>query len=404
MTRTGTEQPRHLPALVVMTLLFFTWGLITSLNDVLIPHLKAVFTLSYTQAMLIQFSFFGAYFLASLPSGRLVERVGYRSGIIIGLVTAAVGCIGFLPAASQRSYGLFLTALFVLACGITLLQVAANPLVAALGPARTAASRLNLTQAFNSLGTTLGPIVGSMLILAGTPPSATGGHHAISAVQLPYLLLGVGLLVTALLFARFRIPASTSANAGCAQAPETEGGWRIRQHPRLALGAVGIFMYVGAEVTIGSLLVNFMTQPDIGGLSEAAAGRYLSLYWGGAMVGRFIGAAVLRVVRPGNLLAFNAVCAVLLLVASMLIRGPTAMYTVLAIGLFNSIMFPTLFTLAIADPGAHSGKSAGVLCTAIVGGAIVPVLTGMVADQLGIARSFLVPALCYVYIAFYGWK
>jgi len=382
-------------ALVALTSLFFMWGLITSLNDILIPHLKAVFELTYLEAMLIQFCFFGAYFLMSFPSGYLVEKAGYRRGIVTGLSIAALGCLGFYPAWALHSYPVFLSALFVLASGITLLQVAANPYVTVLGDPQTAASRLNLTQAFNSLGTTIGPLVGAGLILAA-------GASGSSATQGPYVILAFALAAIALVFSRLKLPAiRTGRPPGddlCAAIP-VRRVWRYRH---LVLGAIAIFMYVGAEVTIGSFLVNFLSQSDIAGLSESAAGRYVSIYWGGAMLGRFIGVAILRRVRPASLLAFNACCAILLLILAMTAKGSTAMVAVLAIGLFNSIMFPTIFTLGIANLGRHTGEGSGVLCMAIVGGAVVPVVAGHVADVSTISWAFAVPALCYAYIFFYG--
>ena len=402
MNSNDPATPNYMPALVVLTSLFFMWGLITSLNDILVPHLKAIFTLTYVQAMLIQFSFFGAYFVMSFPSGYLVEKLGYRKGIIIGLSTAGVGCLGFYPAASLQSYPLFLGALFVLASGITLLQVAANPYVAILGRPETSASRLNLTQAFNSLGTTIGPFMGSVLILtAVTTGAATDAAREIETVQIPYLGLAAVLFVIAIVFAQFKLPTvpNTDAVAGAAAPPRSV--WR---YSHLVLGAVAIFVYVGAEVSIGSFLVNFMAQPEIGGLSEGTAGRYLSLYWGGAMVGRFIGAYVLRWIKAGYLLAFNASVVILLLIIAMSSAGAVAMWAVLAIGLFNSIMFPTIFTLAIAGLGRHTGEGSGVLCMAIVGGALVPVIQGFFADTMGILMSFFVPAICYGYIVYYGLK
>lgn len=393
----------YMPALVVLTSLFFMWGLITSLNDILIPHLKAIFTLSYVQAMLIQFAFFGAYFVMSFPSGYLVEKLGYRRGIIIGLATAGIGCLGFYPAASMQSYPLFLAALFVLASGITLLQVAANPYVAILGPPATAASRLNLTQAFNSLGTTIGPYFGSVLILGGAVAATANVASEIKTVQGPYLALAGVLFLIAVVFSQFKLP--TVVEESAPGAVTAEGGQRsVWQYSHLVLGAVAIFVYVGGEVAIGSFLVNFMSQPEIGGLAEHTAGRYLSLYWGGAMVGRFIGAYVLRKVKPGNVLACNATCAIALLIIAMAVAGKIAMWSVLAIGLFNSIMFPTIFTLAIAKLGRHTGEGSGVLCMAIVGGAIVPVVQGYFADNMGILMSFFVPAICYAYIVYYGLK
>ncbi len=401
-------QPNYTPALIVLTSLFFMWGLITSLNDILIPHLKSIFTLSYVQASLIQFCFFGAYAIASLPSGYLVEHIGYRKGIIIGLSIAAIGCLGFYPAASLQSYPLFLGALFVLASGITLLQVAANPYVAVLGRAETAASRLTLTQAFNSLGTTIGPYFGSILILSVAASAATGAldvAQEIKTVQGPYVALAAVLFAIAIVFSRFKLPVVSGTDATTAPEPVPGAPKKsLWQYSHLVLGAVAIFVYVGAEVSIGSWLVNFMAEPDVAGLQESQAGKYLALYWGGAMVGRFIGAAVLRYIRPGTVLAFNAAVAIALLIIAMTVGGPVAMWSVLAIGLFNSIMFPTIFTLAIAGLGRDTGEGSGVLCVAIVGGAIVPVVQAFFADHMGILVSFFVPAVCYAYIVFYGLK
>ena len=405
MNANGSQQPSYLPALVVLTSLFFMWGFITSLNDILIPHLKAIFTLSYVQAMLIQFSFFGAYFVMSVPSGYLVEKLGYRRGIIIGLSTAGVACLGFYPAAAMQSYPLFLAALFVLASGITLLQVAANPYVTVLGPNTTAASRLNLTQAFNSLGTTVGPYLGSMFILTAAVAVGTQVDTAkeIQTVQGPYLILAGLLFAIAVVFAQFKLPVVKGTDATTAEADDRNLP-SVWSHSHLVLGAVAIFTYVGAEVAIGSLLVSFMSQPEVGGLTEKVAGGYLSFYWGGAMVGRFIGSAVLRKLKPGYVLAFNAACAIALLLIAMSSAGKVAMWSVLAIGLFNSIMFPTIFTLGVARLGRHTGEGSGVLCMAIVGGAIVPVIQGYFADTIGLLPSFFVPAICYAYIVFYGLK
>jgi FHS family L-fucose permease-like MFS transporter len=403
MNSNSGQQPSYMPALVVLTSLFFMWGFITSLNDILIPHLKAIFTLSYVQAMLIQFSFFGAYFVMSVPSGYLVEKLGYRRGIIIGLSTAGIACLGFYPAASMQSYPLFLAALFVLASGITLLQVAANPYVTILGASETAASRLNLTQAFNSVGTTVGPFLGSMFILTAAVSAGAAADTAkeIQTVQGPYLVLAGLLFLIAIVFSQFKLPvvAGTDATTAGADDHNVPSVWA---HSHLVLGAVAIFMYVGAEVAIGSLLVNFMSQPEVGGLTEKTAGSYLSLYWGGAMVGRFIGAVVLRKIKPGYVLAFNAACAIALLLIAISLAGKAAMWAVLAIGLFNSIMFPTIFTLGVARLGRHTGEGSGVLCMAIVGGAIVPVIQGYFADTIGLLSSFFVPVICYVYIVFYG--
>lgn len=408
--QTAAASTHYLPALIVLTSLFFMWGLITSLNDILIPHLKAAFSLNYVEAMLIQFCFFGAYFVMSLPSGYLVERVGYKRGIIIGLSTAGVGCLLFYPAAGTHSYGFFLGALFVLASGITLLQVAANPYVAILGPPKTASSRLTLTQAFNSLGTTIGPFVGSVLILSAVIQEGDAVSQAAAeaaTVQVPYLGLAAVLFVIAVLIAVVKLPV-IEAPQEPDDAPGTSAAYQrhasVWAYRHLVLGAIAIFVYVGAEVSIGSFLVNFMERPEIAGLAAETGGKYLSLYWGGAMVGRFIGAVVMTRVKPGKVLAFNALIAGLLLLTAMLFAGETAMWALLLIGLFNSIMFPTIFTLAIEGLGKHTGAGSGVLCMAIVGGAIVPVIQGLFADNINLLYSFVIPLVCYLYIAYYGLK
>jgi len=406
-------------ALTVLTSLFFMWGFITCLNDILIPHLKAVFTLNYTQVMFIQFSFFTAYAVVSLPAGILVEKIGYKSGIVIGLITAGIGCLLFYPAASMQSYGMFLGALFVLASGITILQVAANPYVAILGKPETASSRLNLTQAFNSLGTTIAPYFGALIILSVAVKTVedfkTMSTEQISAyklaesgaVQVPYLGLAAALFVIAAIFAIVKLPKIEASEVGSSGG---DGGSFDHHHKsawgykHLVLGAIGIFVYVGGEVSIGSFLVNYIGQPFIAGLKESDAGKFVSFYWGGAMIGRFIGSAVQRKINPGKVLSFNAFVAAALVIISMLTFGQIAMWAILAVGLFNSIMFPTIFTLAIDGLGKHTGQASGILCTAIVGGAILPVVQGFFADNIGIHHAFFVPVLCYMYIAYYGIK
>lgn len=433
-----TREARKLGgALAVLTSLFFMWGLITSLNDILVPHLKAAFALDYVEAMLIQFCFFGAYFVMSFPSGYLVEKRGYKQGIIIGLATAGVGCLMFYPAAGARSYPFFLAALFVLASGITLLQVAANPYVTVLGRPESASSRLNLTQAFNSLGTTIGPYLGSLFILAGAAGAPSGGAKAAGAepsvVQIPYLALAVALFIIALIVGVSRLPAKreldsaaplradssaaadsdvalrSGAAAGSGHALGSgaaagSGRKSVWRHRHLVLGVIAIFVYVGAEVSIGSLLVNFMGQREIAALPAQVAGKYLSLYWGGAMIGRFIGSALMLRVRPANVLAVNATVGAILVAIAVASAGHTAMWTLLAVGLFNSIMFPTIFALALDGLGEHTGEGSGALCMAIVGGAVVPELQAWAADSIGLLYSFFVPILCYLYIAFYGLK
>ncbi|OBT09212.1 glucose/galactose MFS transporter [Shewanella sp. UCD-FRSSP16_17] len=396
-------------ALMALTSLFFMWGFLTCLNDILIPYLKSMFELSYTQAMLVQFCFFGAYFIVSVPAGALVGKIGYQKGIVTGLAIACVGCLMFYPSASYASYWMFLSAFFVLAAGITILQVAANPYVSALGPAETASSRLTMTQAFNALGTTVAPFFGSYLILsnmshsddsAAVESATIEAVHQASTVQVPYLMLAGALCVLAIIFFVLKLPVLGISEQNTQQSSsDTGSAWKF---PHLVLGAVGIFVYVGAEVGIGSFLINFLTQPDIGGFTEAQAAKYIAYYFGGAMVGRFIGALVMQKIAAGKVLAFNATCAVLLVAVAMLAEGTTAMWALLLVGLCNSIMFPTIFSLALTDLKQHTSQGSGVLCLAIVGGAIVPLLQGMLADSFGIQMAFILPLVCYAFIAHYG--
>jgi FHS family L-fucose permease-like MFS transporter len=398
--------------LIIVTLLFFMWGLLTSLNDVLIPHLKAVYTLTYVQAMLVQFCFFGAYFIVSLPAGMLIKRIGYQKGAVAGLTIAAAGCALFYPAATT-GYTLFLIAFFVLAGGITILQVAANPYVTVLGDAQTASSRLTLTQAFNSLGTTVAPALGGMLILSGVvlnasdlallPAAEQAAYHAKEAasVQGPYLVLAFALLALAVLFAFARLPKIVDAEL---PGGETAGWSAVLKHRHLVLGAVAIFLYVGGEVSIGSFLINFLGEGHVAGLSAADAAPYVSYYWGGAMVGRFIGFAVMRKVSPGKALAFNSAAVIALVLLAIFGSGHLAMWAILAVGLFNSIMFPTIFSMALNKLGPLTGQGSGVLCMAIVGGALVPFAQGLLADTVNVQMSFLVPAACYTFILYFGVK
>ncbi len=391
-------------ALISLSSLFFMWGFLTALNDILIPHLKQVFDLTFTQAMLIQFCFFGAYFVVSVPAGLLVKKVGYKSGIVIGLVIAAVGCALFYPAAGMRLYPLFLGALFVLASGITILQVSANPYVAILGAPATAPSRLTATQALNSLGTTIAPLIGGALILGAVSVGLTGDElkaQEASSVQVPYLYLASALLLLAVIFAFLKLPKIIDDSLPVMTGDTHGSAW---SYSHLVLGAVGIFMYVGGEVSIGSVLVNFMQMPEIAGLTAQDAAWYTSFYWGGAMVGRFIGAAVMQKIAGGKVLAFNAVAVVLLVSVAIMTTGETAMYAILSVGLFNSIMFPTIFSLAVQHLGRHTSQGSGILCMAILGGALVPLLQGVVADAAGLQLSFLVAVPCYLYIVYYGLK
>lgn len=358
VTQENHNNSNYTFALTSLTTLFFMWGFITCLNDILIPHLKGVFDLTYSQAMLIQFCFFGAYFLVSIPAGNIVKKVGFQKGIVFGLIVASLGCFAFYPAAMMQSYPVFLLALFVLASGITLLQVSANPYVSALGKSETASSRLTLTQAFNSLGTTIAPFFGAYLILDQVAESMSVAEQAAS-VQLPYLLLGGMLLVLAGIFSYIELPVisheePTESNKESANKnkPLIDGSaWQYRH---LVLGAIAIFVYVGAEVSIGSFLVSFFHDPTIAGLEEHEAAKYIAYFWGGAMVGRFIGAAVMQKLPAGKVLAFCALSSVTLIMITIFTSGTLAMWSILAVGLCNSIMFPTIFSLAINGLGKYT--------------------------------------------------
>jgi FHS family L-fucose permease-like MFS transporter len=397
-------------AMAMITSLFFMWGFLTALNDILVPHLKSIFDLTYAEVMLIQFSFFSAYFVFALPSGKIVEWIGYKRTIVLGLFTMGVGAVLFIPAASVPSFRLFLTALIVLAAGITALQVAANPYVAVLGPPATASSRLNLTQAFNSLGTTIAPYLGSLFILSSAPlaveairrlpPDELQAYRLqqASSVKLPYLGLSIALVVLGIVIAKFRLPAISTQHTR-ASGTGTASVWK---YPHLVLGAIAIFVYVGAEVSIGSFLVNYLSQSYVANVPAQIAAQYVSFYWGGAMVGRFVGSGLLQKVRTGTLLGIFAVVAGLLVSVSMLTSGHVAMWSILAVGLFNSIMFPSIFTLGIDGLGSLTGEGSGVLVCAIVGGALIPELQGVLADRIGIHHAFILPVLCYLYILYFA--
>lgn len=392
------QNKNYLLPLTAMTTLFFLWGFITVLNDVLIPRLKGVFDLTYFEAMLVQFCFFGAYFIVSIPAGILVKQLGYKKGILTGLVVASIGCMLFYPAVVVHEYWLFLGALFVLAAGVTVLQVSANPYVAALGPEKTASSRLNLAQALNALGTTVGPYVGGILFF-GTAGTLAASAASAESVKVPYLMLAAALLIIAIVFAFIKLPDIEGHKEENNPINETRS---LTQAPHLTMGVLAIFCYVGGEVAIGSFLVNFFGEAHIAGLEEHAAAALISYYWGGAMVGRFIGSALLQKIAPSKALAFNACMVIALLLATIFTQGNVALYAVLAIGLFNSIMFPTIFSVAIERLGSLTSKGSGWLCLAIVGGALVPLLQGYIADVVNIQQSFFVPLVCYVFIAWYG--
>ncbi|HXZ79731.1 MAG TPA: sugar MFS transporter [Terriglobales bacterium] len=468
-------------ALIVVTSLFFMWGFVTVLNDVLVPHLKSIFDLNYFQSMLIQFSFFSAYFIFSIPSSRMIDWIGYKWSMVVGIVVLGIGAFLFIPAASVPSYPLFLAAFMVLAAGITLLQVAANPYVAVLGPPETASARLNLSQAFNSLGTTIGPALGGALILNAAPKSMEAVRQmsesarrayqieVASSVKMPYLAIGLALMALAVVIGLFKLPPMPQAERHGEKKGEKHSVWKYRH---LVLGAVAIFVYVGAEVSIGSFLINYLSQSYIGNISQLEAARYVSYYWGGAMIGRFIGSALLHGVRTihmaicavisgallglsymesafqgipffehafrwlvqgrplvalctaifvvlllaslvkggrvamktGHLLGLCATCTTVLVITSMSTTGPVAMWSIILVGLFNSIMFPSIFTLGIAELGPLTGDGSGLLIMAIVGGALIPVAQGAVADRIGIHHAFFLPAICYCYIVYYALK
>ena len=404
----GTGQSYGAP-LATVTTLFFMWGFLTCLNDILVPHLKPIFDLNYTKVMLIQFAFFGAYFLFSIPSAKIIDWIGYQRSMVVGLLVMGLGAFLFVPAASVPSYPLFLGALIVLAAGITCLQVAANPYVTVLGKPETASSRLNLTQAFNSLGTFLAPFFGGLFILTAArnidevralAPDALQAYrlHEAATVKLPYVGLGIALVLLAIAIGSFKLPKIPHAQHQLGEKVNDS----IWKHPNLIFGAIGIFVYVGAEVSIGSFLVNYFSQPEIGGLTEKVAASFVAFYWGGAMVGRFIGSALLQKVKTGGLLAICAVCAAGLVAVSMLTSGHTAMYSIILVGFFNSIMFPSIFTLGVAELGPLTGDGSGIMIMAIVGGAIIPVAQGWIADHIGIHHAFFLPVICYLYILYFA--
>ncbi|MEA3265264.1 MAG: sugar MFS transporter [Pseudomonadota bacterium] len=390
--------------------LFFIFGGITSLNDVIIPKLKELFTLNYTQAMLVQFCFFTAYAVIGIPGARLIKRIGYMRGAVAGLVTMMAGCLLFIPASQNATYALFLLALFVLASGVVIVQVVANPLISLLGKPETVHSRLTFAQAFNSVGTTVFPYFGSILILGSL---ATVTADQLSGVELDayrtaesqaivhgYLGIAAALAVVAGVVWLFRNALKGEKH----EASSGLAGLDLLKRKRFGFGALCIFLYVGAEVSIGSLIVNYLMQSHVMGLEEQAAGKLIAYYWGGAMVGRFIGSAVLRVVSPGKVLAAVAIGAILLLAFSTHTTGAVSGYSLLAIGLMNAIMFPTIFTLACEKLGPRAADGSGIINVAIFGGAVIPLLTGMIADATGsLALAFILPAACYAVIAGFGW-
>ena len=397
------SQQNHTPALVVLTTLFFMMGFITCMNDILIPHLQKIFTLTNFQAMLVQFCFFTAYAIMSIPMGHLVGKIGYKNGVISGFLLTAVGCLLFYPAADSQSYPTFLGALFILASGVTLLQVSGNPYVTLLAKPGKESATLTLVQAFNSLGTTIAPKIGALLIFTDAAQKASKAEQ-IASVQIPYLGLAGLLILLAVFVKMIRLP-----DARKIAVEESEynhdGKHSVWQYKHLVFGMAGIFCYVGAEVSIGAFMVNILGF--LKGLSHSEGADMLTYYWGGAMFGRFLGSAVMTRVAPNRYLAFNASVATALLVIAIMVgkgNADVAMWALIAIGFFNSIMFPTIFSLATKNLGKFTNSASGILCTAIVGGALIPLLQGKIADDFGMMISYVAPAVCYLYIVFFALK
>lgn len=426
-SQTDGKQKNMQTALYALMVLFFMMGFITCMNDILIPYLKVIFKLNFTQINLVNLCFFGAYGIMSIPAGNLVKKYGYKSMMILGFFIAAVGCLMFYPAAQVKVFGMFLVALFVLATGIVLLQVAGNPYVAVLGPAESSSSRLTFTQALNSLGTTIAPAIGQMLILSKLPniPDEIKDQKDLSKLspeleqvlndilakthlidlQVTYLGIAGVFVSIGLALWMMKLP-NIGHGEGEIDTDGLEDKGSIWNYSNLVLGVVGIFVYVGAEVSIGSHIINYLEMPSVMNFDAKHAGSYVSYYWGGAMVGRFLGTVILSRVNPGKVLGMFAVSATTLIAISVISTGAVSMWTLLAIGLANSIMFPTIFTLAIKGLGKYTDQASGILCTAIVGGAILPMAYGFTADTFhhNLKIAMAIPFLCYVFIAYYGFK
>jgi FHS family L-fucose permease-like MFS transporter len=407
-TTTSAPTSTDKTAMAVVTTLFFMWGFLTVLNDILIPHLKPIFDLNWVKVMLIQLSYFSGYLFFSVPAGKLIDWIGHKWAMVSGLLIMSLGSFLFIPAAIVASYPLFLAALFVLSAGITILQVSANPYVAVLGPPRTASSRLNLAQGFNSIGTVLAPYLGGLFILTALPsmdtirgfsPQALQAFrvHQASSVKVPYLTLGLIAIALGVAIAFYKLPAI--AHVQHHKEEHLESIWRFRH---LVLAAIGIFVYVGAEVSIGSILIKYIMQPNIGNISAKLAATYLGFfYWGGLMVGRFSGSALLQRISSKAVLGVSAAAAILLVGTSMLTSGHVAMWSVILVGLFNSVMFPIIFTWGIAELGPLTSKASSLLIMSIVGGGLISIAVGALADRLGVQRALLLPVLCYVYLFYY---
>lgn len=399
---------RYGPALTLLASLFFMWGFITVINNTLLPHLRSVFELSYTQTTLIESVWFIAYFVASIPSAKLIERVGYQKSLVIGLAVMAAGALGMMLAASIPSYGVTLAMLFVIASGITLLQVAANPYVAVVGKPETASSRLNLVQAMNSAGTMLAPMFGAYLILGRSKGGTAQGEIVLTqaerladaqSVILPYGLVAAALVVLAVVIARFPLPDMGASTSRLAK--EERKHLSLWSHRNLVFGIPAIFIYLIAEIGVANLFVNFVSQPGIANLTHEQAGRYLSLLWGGMMLGRFAGSAIMQRFDAGKVLAAFSIGAFIVMITTVFAHGPVAMWSLILVGLFHSIMFPTIFTLGIKGLGPLTEEGSGLLIMAIAGGALV-VVQGWLADHFGLQTSFLLTALCELYILFYA--
>jgi FHS family L-fucose permease-like MFS transporter len=394
-------------ALYSLMVLFFMMGFITCLNDILVPYLKQVFKLSYTQASLIQFCFFSAYAIMSIPSSKVIEKIGYKKAMISGFVVAAAGCLLFFPAVSLHSYGVFLFALFVLATGIVLLQVAGNPYVAVLGDPESSSARLTFAQALNSVGTFLAPYFGGFFILSAL------SHTSAEAVKIPYIGLAATLIIIAFILSRISLPEIASSSEDVVEEVTDTTKKSAWSYSHLVFGVIAIFTYVGGEVAIGSYLINYFKQPEIAGLTEVTGAVFVSLYWGGAMVGRFLGSALLSKFKPGLVLAVFAILAISMILISVNTTGELAKWSIISVGFFNSIMFPTIFTLAIKGLGKYTTQASGFLSTAIVGGAIIPVAFGAVVDYYmnhdqseaaSLRFALIIPMICYAYIAWFGFK
>lgn len=443
----NNQSKSYRTAFINLTFLFFMWGFMTALNDILIPYLKGAFDLTHTKAMLVQFAFFTSYFVGSLVyfiisvlRGDPINKIGYKKGIVIGLVISGLGALLFYPAAQFQMYGFFLSALFVLGLGFTLLQIAANPYVAILGSSESASSRLNLAQGFNSLGTTIAPVLGGFLIFTFFKESAGS-----DAVKIPYLVFASIFLLMAIAFTFIPLPKFTNPD-------EVTPGFGALKHPQLVFGMIAIFMYVGGEVSIGSMLISYLNLPEIGGFSASEASVFVSIYWGGQMIGRFLGAVSLSnakkwvklIAMPSiSLIAFiiiglttgfeSALIYLIFLVINLIgfyignsmpnrtlwvfaginliflaialsSTGSVALWTIIGIGLFNSIMWSNIFTLAISGLGKYTSQGSSLLVMMILGGAILPVIMGVIADSFGVHMSFIVPVFSYLYIAYYGIK